>query len=149
MHDLVFVMYNLKMKNKHNLKMKNKQLKKGSSCQQLFQFDDIILDDKWIIEKEDEFPPSFNNWLNILHRTTQSKGTEELESEDNIIIDEEQANTSHNDYIGSNDCDPLNIHEQNITHDANDEDLGGDDFIDDECMNISANDNITNFDYVD
>ena len=62
MNDLVFVMYNLK------LKCRQEKRQNTSNAQSPINLDDLPSDDEWIAEIEDPVLPSDNRWLNDLDR---------------------------------------------------------------------------------
>jgi hypothetical protein len=61
MNDLVFVMY--------NIKLKERQMKRDRKA--ALEFQDIDSDDEWITEKEDPVLPLNNDWLHSLDRITR------------------------------------------------------------------------------
>ncbi|XP_056684599.1 uncharacterized protein [Spinacia oleracea] len=87
MNDLVFVMY--------NLKLKQKQLKRASKYQPpvVPVLDDLSSDDEWITEIEDPVLPEDGAWLNVLDRAARRAAKEAS----NIMPgNEEEINQSQN-----------------------------------------------------
>lgn len=61
MNDLVFVMY--------NLRLKSKEKQKGATKMQHESLDDIPSDDEWITEVEEPHLSTNEDWLNVLDAT--------------------------------------------------------------------------------
>ncbi|XP_028114909.1 uncharacterized protein LOC114312822 [Camellia sinensis] len=90
MNDLVFVMYNLKLRQRH----KNRQSIMNPLC-----LDDVPSDDEWITEKENPTLPREGNWLHVLDRNARHGCHSEDEEADALARDLEQACRDH---IGEN-----------------------------------------------
>ena len=69
LNDLVFVMYNLK------LRLRQEKILKLKDTEPM-PFDDLHSDDEWITGKEHIALPLGENWLNILDRATKAKARE-------------------------------------------------------------------------
>lgn len=72
MNDLVFVMY--------NLKLKEMQMRRDAKA--ALEFQDIDSDDEWITEKEDPVLPANHDWLHSLDRITRREAC--VATEENI-----------------------------------------------------------------
>lgn len=72
MNDLVFVMY--------NLKLKERQLKRDSKF--TYDLNDVPSDDEWITEKEDPALPQDKDWLRNLDRIAHRTANLTLEDND-------------------------------------------------------------------
>lgn len=72
MNDLVFVMY--------NLKLKERQLRRDSKIS--YDPDDVPSDDEWITEKENPALPQDKHWLRNLDRIAQRTANLTLEDDD-------------------------------------------------------------------
>uniref|UniRef100_A0A803MZ77 Uncharacterized protein n=2 Tax=Chenopodium quinoa TaxID=63459 RepID=A0A803MZ77_CHEQI len=68
MNDLVFVMY--------NLKLKQKQHKRAAKYQAPITLDDMSSDDEWITEIEEPVLPENGAWLNVLDRVARRAARE-------------------------------------------------------------------------
>ncbi|CAL5335130.1 unnamed protein product [Camellia sinensis] len=82
MNGLVFVMYNLKLRQRH----KNRQAIMNPLC-----LDDVPSDDEWITERERPTLPREGNWLSVLDRNARHGCHSEDEEVDALARDLEQA----------------------------------------------------------
>ncbi|CAL5332706.1 unnamed protein product [Camellia sinensis] len=82
MNDLVFVMYNLKLRQRH----KNRQAIMNPLC-----LDDVPSDDEWITEREKPTLPREGNWLSVLDRNARHGCHSEDEEVHALARDLEQA----------------------------------------------------------
>lgn len=69
MNDLVFVMYNFKLKERQ----------KRRDAKAALQLEDIESDDEWITEKEDPVLPINQDWLHSLDRITRREARADAE----------------------------------------------------------------------
>ncbi|KMT03880.1 hypothetical protein BVRB_8g187800 [Beta vulgaris subsp. vulgaris] len=86
MNDLVFVMYNLRLKKKQQ---------QQPVIQETIVLDDLPSDDEWITERDEPLLPHDETWLNVLDRAARRYAREEAQREnergdqaDNIEIHE-------------------------------------------------------------
>ncbi|XP_059624684.1 uncharacterized protein LOC132267551 [Cornus florida] len=114
MNDLVFVMY--------NIKLKERNLKRQAVIEPII-FEDVSSDDDWITEKEDPVLPTKTKWLRVLDDKVQKDDSDE---EDEV---ERMTRTLEEIYAidDNEDLQPLNPIDE-----ANEEDGAGfnDDFMD-------------------
>ncbi|XP_059643117.1 uncharacterized protein LOC132284985 [Cornus florida] len=114
MNDLVFVMY--------NIKLKERNLKRQAVIEPII-FEDVSSDDEWITEKEDPVLPTKTKWLRVLDDKVQEDDSDE---EDEV---ERMTRTLEEIYAidDNEDLQPLNPIDE-----ANEEDGAGfnDDFMD-------------------
>ena len=82
MNDLVFVMYNLKLRQRHA----NRQAIMNPIC-----LDDIQSDDEWVTEKEESALPRQGDWLRMLERNTQREYDSDSDEVEAIIRNLEKA----------------------------------------------------------
>ncbi|XP_028059325.1 prostatic spermine-binding protein-like [Camellia sinensis] len=126
MNDLVFVMYNLKLRQRH----KNRQAIMNPLC-----LDDVPSDDEWITEREKPTLPREGNWLSVLDRNARHGCHSEDEEVDALARDLEQA---CHDHIGENvgeihevsdddDMDDNMNAPRDFDHDFDDATIGDDD----------------------
>ena len=78
MNDLVFVMYNLKLKERH----RQREFGKPSLIEDAFE--NIPSDDEWVTEREGPVLPSTNKWLRVLDENPNNVTSDE-ESEDDEV----------------------------------------------------------------
>ncbi|XP_028063357.1 prostatic spermine-binding protein-like [Camellia sinensis] len=126
MNDLVFVMYNLKLRQRH----KNRPAIMNPLC-----LDDAPSNDEWITEREKPTLPREGNWLNVLDRNARHGCHSEDEEVDALARDLEQACRDH---IGENvdeihevsdddDMDDNMNVPRDFDHDFDDATIGDDD----------------------
>lgn len=78
MNDLVFVMYNLKLQERH----RQRESAKSSLIEDAFE--NLPSDDEWVTEREGPVLPSANKWLRVLDENPNNDTSDEENEEGNV-----------------------------------------------------------------
>lgn len=114
LNDLVFVMYNMRLKKKQQLKQLAQMQQKA---QQTYSLDSIPSDDEWITE-DDPLLSMDEDWLNVLRRASDDEdvdvavlGSNEMENVDDLdtnsmpndmVLEEDDIESENEDNIDGN-----------------------------------------------